>query len=85
MAYNGLYTHHSTHEGWPVLRNAKGFYCYRYAPVDQWYLSDEFAPDGDSSFAAIVAKGGALPVGAHTWWCWVDGEWKERTLTATLQ
>ena len=29
-AYNSVYTHDSTHEGWPVLKNAHGRYCYRY-------------------------------------------------------
>ena len=28
-SYNGLYTHDSTHEGWPVLKNERGVNCYR--------------------------------------------------------
>ena len=62
-----MYTHDSTHEGWPVLKNAKGRYCYRYTPGDKWYLRDAFNPDEDLCNAHIVAKEGPLPVGAHTW------------------
>ena len=62
-----MYTHDSTHEGWPVLKNASGMYCYRYTPGDQWFLDDEFRPDEDMSIASIVAKEGPLPVGAHIW------------------
>ena len=65
--YNGVYTHDSTHEGWPVLKNDKGNYCYRYTPRDQWRLSDRHRPDEDLSDAYIVAKEGPLPVGARTW------------------
>ena len=65
--YDGVYTHDSTHEGWPVLKNAKGKYCYRYTPRDNWYLSRAFTPDKSGNFGHIVAKEGPLPVGAHTW------------------
>ena len=66
-SYNGLYTHDSTHEGWPVLKNAEGMYCYHYAPLDKWYLKGEFTPNSDMSSASIVANEGPLPVGVHTW------------------
>ena len=86
---NGLYTHDSTHKGWPVLKNADGMYCYRHTPADQWFLSNEFTPDKPKCAASIAAKEGPLPVGAHTWKCYVntDGEWKweDHTLTVTLQ
>ena len=85
--FNGVYTHDSTHKGWPVLKNASGMYCYRYTPADQWMLDSDFSPD-ESSFAGgtIVAKDGPLPVGAHTWRV-LDGQCRsvERTLTVTLQ
>ena len=81
---NGLYTHDSTHEGWPVLKNASGSYCYHYAPKDRWLLNTESTPDEGNAFAAIVAKEGPLPVGAHTWQVWVGGKWVEGTLTVTL-
>eukprot|EP01045_Picozoa_sp_COSAG04_P027823 COSAG04_NODE_4155_length_2266_cov_1.691278_2_plen_465_part_00 len=66
-AFNGVYTHYSTHEGWPVLKNASGMYCYRYTPEDRWFLSSTFTPDLAQGNASIVAKEGLLPVGAHTW------------------
>ena len=44
-AFNGLYTHDSTHEGWPVLKNASGMYCYRYTPADRWLLRNVLTPD----------------------------------------
>ena len=83
--FDGLYTHDSTHEGWPVLKNANGSYCYRYTPKDAWLLSNVLTPDKANCNAAIVAKEGPLPVGAHTWQVWGDKEWQERTLTVTLQ
>ena len=93
-AYNGLYTHDSTHEGWPVLKNAKGVYCYRYTPTDplcnsRWYLSTKFTPGESNCFASIVAPEGPLPVGAHTWQLGPTtlgtAGWEGRTLTVALQ
>ena len=47
--FNGVYAHDSTHEGWPVLKNANGKYCYRYTgglysppPWDRWFLNGKF-------------------------------------------
>ena len=85
--YNGLYTHDSTHEGWPVLKNDKGMYCYRYTPADSWFLNTEFTPDKGACSAGIVAKEGPLPVGARTWQVSpkdVDEDWEEHTLAVTL-
>ena len=70
--YDGVYTHDSTHEGWPVLRNAYGRYCYRHTPRDRWLLWNEFTPDSNVCSADIEAKEGQLPVGANTWQ-WGDG------------
>ena len=83
-AFNGLYTHDSTHEGWPVLKNASGMYCYRRVPTDRWFLRNQFTPDSDNCTASIVAKEGPLPVGAHTWQVGVGGKWVDRTLTVAL-
>ena len=89
--YNGLYAHDSEHKGWPVLKNDQGRYCYRYTPLDKWYLNNEFTPDSDLCNACIQAKEGPLPVGAHTWWVWVADPGGDspkqvgRTLTVTLQ
>ena len=84
-AFNGEYTHDSTHEGWPVLKNANGMYCYRYTPTDEWRLSDEFTPDSEMRNAAIVANEGPLPVGAQAWRVWDGSEWVDCTLTVALQ
>ena len=61
--YNGVYTHDSTHEGWPVLKSDSGRYCYRHTPRDAWYRRGKVTPDEDLCAASIVAKGGPLPVG----------------------
>ena len=66
-AYNGVYSHDSTHEGWPVLKNARGMYCYRYTPRDQWLISMYFTPDSNNCNAHVTASEGPLPVGVHTW------------------
>ena len=83
-AINGVYRHDSTHEGWPVLKNARGKYCYRARPWDKWLLWTEFTPDESTCNAYIVAREGLLPVGAHTWRCWVDGKFVDGTLTVAL-
>ena len=77
--YNGVYAHDSTHEGWPVLKNANGSYCYRHTPDDQWMLTDDKA----MCSAFIEAKEGPLPVGANTWQV-LSGEWGDGTLTVGL-
>ena len=82
-AYNGLYTHDTTHEGWPVLKNASGRYCYRYTPGDKWLLGDE--PHDTSCDANVIAPEGPLPVGTRTWNCWIDDVgWENHTLMVTL-
>ena len=67
LSYNGLYAHHSTSEGWPVLKNAAGVYCYRHTPRDQWLLRDKLTPKKPNCNACIVEKDGALPTGTRTW------------------
>eukprot|EP01045_Picozoa_sp_COSAG04_P000601 COSAG04_NODE_15_length_40535_cov_25.319888_14_plen_386_part_00 len=88
--YNGLYTHDSTHEGWPVWKNAKGKYCYRHPPnvqtsKDKWLLWEQFTPDDDVCAAAIVARESALPVGSHAWRVYSGSKWVGRTLTIPVQ
>ncbi len=80
-----MYTHHSTHEGWPVLKNASGRYCYRYTPTDSWRVGLDHNPDKDWCNGVIVAKEGPLPVGAHTWRVSGDNDWEEHALTVTLR
>ena len=50
-----------------------------------WQLRDMFKPDEARSSGNIVANEGPMPIGAHTWQCWVDKKWVEHTLTVTLQ
>ena len=87
-SYNGVYTHHDSREGWPVLRHSSGgwhiarTYFYRDVRTDTWCLSD--VPHDTSSTAMIGARG-ELPVGSRTWECVVGDRWEARTLTVTLQ
>ena len=82
--FNGLYTHDSTHKGWPVLKNARGMYCYRHTPLDKWLLRNMFRPDSGVHNGDIVAKEGPLPVGARTWRVWDGGKFVDGTLTVGL-
>ena len=89
--FNGEYTRDSTHDGWPVLKNAKGIYCYRYTakddrytPTVSWYLNNKFTPNDSACIAHILAKEDQLPVGAHTWQIVVDGAFVDGTLTLKL-
>ena len=70
-----------------MLKNASGMYCYRYKATDSWRVGPDHSPDSSTSSAAIVAKEGPLPVGAHTWRV-ADGKggWLQggRTLTVGL-
>ena len=83
--YDGVYRHDSTHEGWPVLKNADGMCCYRYTPTDEWRLSDTPRHDDNTCYASIAAEDGPLPVGDHDW-CVATGDdgWEDMQLTVTL-
>eukprot|EP01045_Picozoa_sp_COSAG04_P029540 COSAG04_NODE_4881_length_1847_cov_1.683066_2_plen_114_part_00 len=83
-SFNRLYTHDSTHEGWPVLKSANDKYCYRYTPNDMWFLHDKFTPATDGAKACIVAKEGPLPVDAHTWKVLEGTQWVDRKLVVGL-
>ena len=67
-----------------MLKNAKGNYCYRYTPKDQWCLNGTHKPAEYVGVAFKVAKEGPLPVGAHTWKVYVDSKWVDGTLTVGL-
>eukprot|EP01045_Picozoa_sp_COSAG04_P020807 COSAG04_NODE_2175_length_4628_cov_4.893133_3_plen_420_part_00 len=54
--YNGRYLHDFVQDGWPVLKNDQGIYCYRHTARGQvvgnfkemrerWFLSRVFLPD----------------------------------------
>jgi len=66
-ACDGIYKYHSTSDGWPVLLNDKGMYCYRHVPEDKWLLRNIHRPDEPNCVAAIVSEDGTLPVGTHVW------------------
>ena len=76
--------HDSTHEGWPVLKNARGWYCYRHVLKDRWRLGVDADHKSTTCWANIVAKEGPLPVGAHTWDVSGEDDWEDRMLTVTL-
>ena len=92
--FNGVYTHDSEHEGWPVLKNAKGIYCYHYKQLEQWVLFSSHDLATDFTDAYIKAPDGPLPLGAAVWQCWVggdrqknrlaEGSWVRKKLTLTL-
>ena len=64
---NGAYRKVSEHKGWPVLRNGVGKFCYRYEPLDKWFLGTVNTPDSDACISSIKSVEGPLPVGAQTW------------------
>ena len=89
--YDGVYTLDSSHKGWPVLKNARGMFCYRHRPTGSWRLFHRFhheyigpSPGPGRHFTEHVANNaahihaldGLLPVGAHIWQCWVDNTWE---------
>jgi WD40 repeat protein len=56
---------------WPVLRNARGRWCYRLVKSQRWVLSADYTPDNDEACnSSILAKAGPLPAGAQRWQCW---------------
>jgi hypothetical protein len=82
-AYNGRYMVDSMHEGWPVLKNADGMYCYRHTATGSWYLNVAFTPDSHNCYTYINNED-PLPVGAHTWHNCVDRQWVKQELTTTV-
>ena len=69
-SYNGVYRKVSEHNGWPVLQNAEGRYCYRFQLSDAWFLEAKFTPEIDRHHARIVSSEGPLPSGDQTWEQW---------------
>ena len=96
--FNGVYRVDSEHMGWPVLKNARGCFCYRSGtvlryttgtvhdrvPTEKWLLNNEFTPGSGTANAFAYAREGPLPVGANTWKVRGDGKWQKHTLTVTL-
>eukprot|EP01046_Picozoa_sp_COSAG06_P050747 COSAG06_NODE_8112_length_2270_cov_15.704744_1_plen_136_part_10 len=82
--FNGAYRKVSEHKGWPVLRNGAGMFCYRYEPLNKWFLRAKHLPDSDGCTSSIVSAEGPLPSGAQTWQGWVDRKWVDRSLSVTV-
>ena len=68
------------HAGVPHYTNGTKHLYYR--PEDKrWYIAIDFTPDNDVCFAWVVVTGVALPMGEHSWRCYVDKKWQVRSLT----
>ena len=83
-AYNGVYRRvgQELHGGFPRYEHASsGAHLYRYQKWEQWRVGSEFRPDKNACAGHIVSAGGEVPVGAQAWRCWVNGKWRERTVT----
>ena len=83
-AYNDVYTHESTHEGWPVLKTARGIYLRWHKLTRMWMLSASASRASGRCKARIVAELGPLPAGAHTWQVAVNDDWTAVPLTLKL-
>ena len=76
----------SERDGWPVMTNAGGRFCYYHSGNCQWFLWTEFTPDKDMKNAYIAAAvDGTMPMGAQTWqYFTTEAGWKDQTITASL-
>ena len=87
-AYNGVYhndpQHHTAGEGWPVLKNQHGRYCYHYEPWNKWFLSDEYTPNDSACSAFIHAADGPLPCGSQPWSWSGKNDWEEKLFTVEV-
>ena len=83
--FGGVYTldptQHSQYS-WPVLVNAAGKFCYRYAPKNAWMLTDGIADFQEGRCVVGIRTEGPLPVGNRTWRLSDGGN--ECTLTMAL-
>jgi hypothetical protein len=59
-------------------------YCYRYEPMDQWFLKHEHTPDSDTRNSSIKSAEGPLPIGAQTWQCYDGVDWVDGSLSVTV-
>ena len=53
--YNGVYRVTSEHNGYPVMKNDAGMYCYYYSAIGKWFLWKEFTPDENKANCNIAA------------------------------
>ena len=75
------------HEGWPVLKNADDYYCYRVN--NNWFLSNDFTPEDTKCRAYTSIENGQLPVGKKQWEMAAphgsgDGPWQDIEVTGKL-
>ena len=86
--YNSVYKQDATHEGWPILVNSAGVYCYRHVATEKWLLHDSFTPESGTCCSCIDSPDGPLPVGPQSWAVGTvggaTGDMEVRTLTVTL-
>ena len=84
--YNGVYRVTAEHDGWPVMKNANGRFCYYYAEQNCWFLWKEFTPEKTTCKAYIAAAAdGTMPMGGNDW-RYVDETltWGPKRITTSL-
>jgi hypothetical protein len=84
--YNGVYRVTAEHDGWPVMKNAKGLFCYYYAEKNWWFLWKAFTPEKTTCKAYIAAAAdGTMPMGGNDW-RYVDETltWGPKRITTSL-
>ena len=67
---NGLYTHDSTHEGWPIFKNASsGACCYHFMPKKNslWFQIPDTPPFGIDNRANAWRRGYDASVRKDMW------------------
>jgi hypothetical protein len=70
-AYNGAYRRVSEHEGWPVLKNESGRWCFMHIGiVESWCLGTEPSHHYGVCSSRIVAENALLPIGGQMWKSW---------------
>ena len=81
---NGLYRQTGDlHEGVPHYTNGTKHLYYR--PEDaRWYISSAFTPDKTTGVAYIAVTDVALPMGEHSWQCYVDKKWQGKNVTTAV-
>ena len=84
--YNGVYRVTCERDGWPVLKNAAGIFCYHYAENHQWFLRNKFTPESvlRNSYIAAAADG-TIPMGGNVWkYYTTEDGWSDKWVTTSL-
>ena len=81
---NGLYRQTGDlHEGVPHYTNGTKHLYYR--PEDaRWYINSAFTPDKAVCHANLAVMDVALPMGEHSWQCYVDKKWQGKNVTTAV-